>query len=158
MVPIRFRPLLAVLAALAGGPAGGAAQAPARAESPAPSVVVIVNATVPARALTRAEVRRIFLLRERFWSDGRSLAPVNGPAGSPLRESFSRAVLGGPTRSFATYWNDLYFHGTSPPPTLESEQAVLLYVGRTAGAIGYVSDSTAARLPPEVRPVLTVVL
>lgn len=149
MVPIRVRALLAVVAALAGRPAGSAAQAPA-------SVVVIVNATVPARSLTRAEVRRIFLLRERFWSDGQSLAPVNGPAGSPLRESFSRAVLGGSTQSFATYWNDLYFHGTAPPPTLESEQAVLLYVARTAGAIGYVSDGAAAQLPPEVRPVLTV--
>jgi hypothetical protein len=146
---------VAARAAVALAACALAAASPARAQQPG-GIVVIVNAAVPAARLTRADVRRLFLLRERFWPDGERVAPVNAPAGSPLRERFSRAVLGGTSRSFSTYWNDLYFHGTPPPPTLASEQAVLLYVGRTAGAIGYLSEGAAAALPADVRVVLTV--
>ena len=41
-------------------------------------------------------------------------------------------------------------------PTLASEQAVILYVQRTAGAIGYMSGAIASDLPSEVRRVLTI--
>jgi len=128
----------------------------AAGQTVAQPIAVIVNDSVPARELTRAAVRRFFLLRDHFWSSGERVAPVNLPAGSALREAFSHAVLGGGSRDFSLYWNDLYFHGTLPPPTVASEQAVVLYVTRTHGAIGYVSQATAAKLPDGVRVALTV--
>lgn len=166
MVRLRLRPLLSagrhlapVLAAAALARAAGAQARPAdppnaaRAEA---AVVVVANTSMGARALARDEVRRIFLLRTRYASDGTRLRPVNLPAAAPLRDLFSRRVLGRPARDFAGYWNDLYFHGTEPPPTLASEQAVLLYVARTPGAIGYVSAESAATLPEGVKVVMEV--
>ena len=102
---------------------------------------VVVHQEPGTGDLEASQIRRVFLLRQRFWSDGTPVAPVNLPANSPLRETFSRLVLGQSTRDLAEYWKDLYFHGTQPPPVLDSEEAVLLYVARTRGGIGYVSLS-----------------
>ncbi len=111
---------------------------------PAAAIIVIANADVdPGRdSITPAELRRIFMLRKRFWADGRRIAPVNLPAADSLRRAFSRAVLGQSPRDLADYWNDLYFHGVEPPPVMESQQAVELYVARTPGAVGYVSPAS----------------
>ena len=119
------------------------------------AITVVVHETVTER-LTVEDVRRIFLLRRRFWHDGSRIFPVNQDAATPVRSLFSRRVLGGRTRDFAAYWNDLYFHGTVPPPTAASDEAVLLYVARTDGAIGYVSTDAVATPPRGVRVVLTV--
>jgi ABC-type phosphate transport system substrate-binding protein len=118
-------------------------------------VAVLVHGEEESGHLDPSQIRRIFLLRQRFWSDGTPVAPVNLPAASPLRETFSRLVLGQSTRDLAEYWKDLYFHGTQPPPVLDSEEAVLLYVARTRGGIGYVSLSflSSISLPSTVRVV-----
>lgn len=150
---------LALAALLALGAARGAgAQDSASRRAPAPPahLAIVVNAQAPAQTLDRAALRRIFLLRQRLWSDGTRVSPINLPADTPLREQFSRAVLGGGSRDFATYWNDLYFHGTQPPTTVASEQAVLLFVARTPGAVGYVSEEMAAMLPSGVRIALVL--
>jgi len=101
-------------------------------------------------------VRRIFELRQRFWPDGTPAHPVNLPAASPVRERFSRAVFGQSVKDMAGYWNERYFHGTRPPPSLASEQAVLLYVARTRGGVGYVKADSADALPDGVKKVLCV--
>ncbi len=116
-------------------------------------MAVVVNASV-RDSVDRATVRRVFLVRQRFWDDGSPARPVNLDARSGVRDVFSRRVLGGPTGDFSDYWNDLWFHGTSPPPTLASDQAVLLFVARTRGAIGYVNARSARSPPAGVRVVL----
>jgi hypothetical protein len=125
--------------------------------------VLVANAAVSAETWDREEARRVWLLRRRFWRDGTRIVPVNLPASSPLRDAFSRAVLGRPARDLSAYWNDLWFHGTAPPAVLPSERAVLLFVARTRGAVGYVSQAALAsaaadpaELPPPVRVLLTV--
>ncbi len=95
-------------------------------------------------------VRRIFLLRQRFWPDGTPAHPVNLPASSPLRERFSLAVLDESVQDLAPYWNERYFHGTRPPLSVASEKAVLLFVARTKGAVGYVDGPRADSLPEGV--------
>lgn len=158
MVRLRVRPLLTALLAASFAAAALGASAHARGVPPIEpaAILVIVHEDVPARAISREQLRRIFLARDRFWSDGRRIAPVNLPAGSALRETFSRRVLGRTSRELAAYWNDLYFHGTLPPQTVASEQAVLRFVANTAGAIGYVTADAAAVLPAGVRMVLSL--
>ncbi len=147
------------------GPAsvGPAFVAPGRAApasvAPLPAaestLVVIANPDVGVDAddVSTSELRRIFMLRRRFWPDGRRIAPVNLPATDSLRIRFSRAVLGQTPRQMVDYWNDLYFHGVEPPPVLESQRAVQLYVARTPGAVGYVD---AAALDPSLGSVLVL--
>ncbi|HET7464132.1 MAG TPA: hypothetical protein VFJ82_22940 [Longimicrobium sp.] len=156
MARLALGALLAAALALAGGAATPAADA-----DEAPALLVVVHPGVDAARLDRAEVRRIYLLRRRFWSDGSRVTPVNLPAASPVRDAFSRAALGRPARELADYWNDLYFHGTAPPAVVPSERAVLLFVARTRGAVGYVTRAAydAAQAEPgapPVRPVLEI--
>ena len=134
MARLALGPLLAAALALAGG-----AAAPAPVPGDATSLVVVAHAGVSATRLDRDDVRRIWLLRRRFWADGTRIVPVNLPAASPVRDAFSRAALGRPARDLADYWNDLYFHGITPPPVVPSERAALLFVARTRGAVAYVT-------------------
>ncbi len=159
MVRLRLRPLLAATAlalASAALPRAALAQhAPAARDD---DIDVIVNPQVPVTSISSGEARRIFLLRQRFWPGGRAAAPVNLPAASELRRDFSLQLLGRTVKELTEYWNDLYFHGTEPPPVLDSERAVLLYVARTPGAIGYVWASTLRAAPERdsVKLVLTI--
>lgn len=138
MVPVALVALLSL---------AGAAEPPAP-PAPPPAVCVVAHAGVPDDP-DPAALRRIFLLQERFWSDGTAVRPVNLPAGTPLREAFSERVLGRPSRDLAFYWNERYFHGTRPPPVVASQDAVLLFVARTPGGIGYVAPATVGDGPPD---------
>ncbi len=157
MVPLPVRPVLAaaLLAAALAAPAALRGQA---ARAPDDDIAVIVNGGLPVASVDANEARRIFLLRQRFWPGGRRIAPVNLPAASPLRRDFSVRVLGRTVKELSDYWNDLYFHGTEPPAVLDSERAVILYVSRTAGAIGYVRQGSLKTAPEResVKVVLTV--
>jgi len=101
-------------------------------------------------------IRRIFLMRQRFWPDGTPARPVNLPATSPVRERFSLAVLGESVRALAPYWDDRYFHGTRPPVSVGSEDALLLFVVRTNGAVGYVDGDRRSELPDGVASLFCV--
>ena len=157
MVRLSLGHLLSATTALAALPAAAAAQLPLSASTPrlpsavtaAPdsAVVVVGHAAVPAEAISTAELRRIFLERQRFWRGGLRVLPLNLPVASPLRDHFSRLVLGRSPRELADYWSDLYFHGTQPPAVLASERAVLLFVERTPGALGYVRAASLEALP-----------
>ncbi len=159
MVPLRVRHLLAATLL-----AAGAALAPQRAvaqrvASPDDdAIVVVANPDVPVTDLAPRDARRIFLMRHRFWPHGQRIAPVNLPAASPLRHDFSVKLLGRSVRELSEYWNDLYFHGTEPPAVLDSERAVLLYVARTPGAIGYIREGTLRADPDhdDVKVLLTI--
>jgi len=137
MVPVL---LLALLTGLAGAPTPQADR-----------VCVVANVSASVEELDLDLVRRIFLLRQRFWPDGAPAHPVNLPASSPIRERFSREAFGQSVKEMAPYWNERYFHGTRPPPTVASEAAVLLFVARTRGGVGYVREAEADALPDGVR-------
>jgi hypothetical protein len=139
MARFLLRALLAATLAFPAAPASGA-----RGSGSLLPLAVVAHPEVPATSLDADDVRRIFLMRRRLWRDGSRVFPVNLPATSATRLSFSRAMLGRTPRELTEYFNDLYFHGTRPPPVLESDEAVLLYVARTRGAVGYVSAGALA--------------
>lgn len=105
-------------------------------------MVVIVHPNRPI-ALGVDDVARIFLKKQRFWDDGSAIVPLNREAQSALREAFSRRVFGMSSAALATYWNQQYFLGVLPPPTLSSSEAVKRYVASEPGAIGYVEATVA---------------
>ncbi len=142
MVPVL---LLALLTALAGKPT-----------AQTNPVCVVANLPASVGEVDLDLVRRLFLLRQRFWPDGSPAHPVNLPAASQVRERFSRAVFGQSVQDMAPYWNERYFHGTRPPATVASEAAVLLFVARTRGGVGYVQRPATDALPDGVRVLLCV--
>lgn len=105
--------------------------------------MAIIVAPGHAREVKKDELALIFKRKKLFWNDGGKVQPVNLPASSPLRRVFSHAVLGTSPEELEKYWNDMYFHGISPPFVLTSEEAVLRFVAETPGAIGYVGYCNA---------------
>jgi hypothetical protein len=104
-----------------------------------PAFVVVAAAGATERHLSREAVARLFMRRQLYWDGGLRAQPVNLPARHPLRRLFSQNLLGSRPEDLDDYWRDMYFHGVLPPHVLGSEEAVLLFVASTPGAIGYVS-------------------
>ncbi|MGD8287623.1 MAG: hypothetical protein PVI31_03235 [Gemmatimonadota bacterium] len=143
-----------LLALLAAG-----AHAPPRSARQETDVTPCVVASLPAASDGDTDldrIRQLFLMRERFWPSGAAAHPVNLPPSAELRERFSRLVLGQSVTELAPYWNERYFHGTRPPPTVASETAVLLFVARTPGAVGYVGRRASDELPQGVTRLMCV--
>lgn len=100
---------------------------------------VITAPAVTEHHLTRESISLIFKRKQKYWENGTRIQPVNLPTTHPLRRTFSQAILGQTPEALEDYWREMYFHGVLPPYVLASEEAVILFVGSTPGAIGYVS-------------------
>lgn len=105
-------------------------------------IAVIVH---PGRkaSLSHEDLTLIYRRKKLIWPDGSRIQPVNLPTASPLRRAFSREVLGQAPEALTTYWNDMYFHGVTPPYVLGSPEAVLRFVAETPAAVGYVPYCSA---------------
>lgn len=88
---------------------------------------------------TRESISLIFKRKQKYWENGTRIQPVNLPTTHPLRRAFSQTILGQAPEALEDYWREMYFHGVLPPYVLASEEAVILFVSSTPGAIGYVS-------------------
>ena len=70
--------------------------------------------------------------------------PVDLAGESSVRKKFSEDVLKRSLSAVRSYWQQLIFSGRNvPPPELDSDQAVIEYVAKRRGAIGYVSGACA---------------
>lgn len=110
----------------------------------AQAFAVIAARGFAQQPLTRAAVAQIFLHKTNFWSDGTRIHPINLPANNALRINFSQIILGNSPDQFENYWREMYFHGVLPPHVVESEEAMLLFIRSTPGAIGYISGCIPA--------------
>jgi len=103
------------------------------------SFAVIAAAGVAEQRLTRESISLIFKRKQTYWENGTRIQPVNLPPAHPLRRAFSQSMLGQLPEAMGDYWREMYFHGVLPPHVLASEEAVILFVSSTPGALGYVS-------------------
>jgi ABC-type phosphate transport system substrate-binding protein len=111
--------------------------------SSADELLVIANANVAASSLSSDEVAAIYLLKTTSWQDGENIVPVNREAASSVRTTFSDAILRHPPSALNAYWNQMHFKGKVPPLVQESDQAVLAFVQKVPGAIGYIKATLA---------------
>ena len=119
-----------------------------------PVIAVIVSAqsaySVPVAVNDLASV---YWRKKLYDNHGTPLHPANLSSDHPLRLRFSQQVLHSSPRSQVGYWNELYFHGTQPPYTVESQEAMIRYVAYTESGIGYID---ACKLDDRVRAILWV--
>ncbi len=109
--------------------------------SRADELLVIANSGVAVSSLTSDEIAAIYLLKTTAWQGGENIVPVNREASSSTRTKFSDAVLRHPPSALNAYWNQMHFKGKVPPLVQESDQAVLAFVQKVPGSIGYISTS-----------------
>ena len=106
------------------------------------SYKIIVNPSNPMVSITRENVSRIFLKKTTKFPNGISAAPVDLPANSAIRDSFSKDVLGKTASAVEAYWQQLIFSGRDVPPPQKKESGALDFVRSNDNGIAYVSAGT----------------
>jgi ABC-type phosphate transport system substrate-binding protein len=109
-----------------------------------PAYLVIVNPNKPLPSVDRQFLADAFLKKATTWSNGEGIRPVDLPPGSPVRRQFTDEILHRSISEVKGYWQQRIFSGRDvPPPELDSDEAVVAYVLRYDGAVGYVSGDAA---------------
>ena len=116
-------------------------------------IIIIVARDAPDYSINRVMLRDIYLKKIFLDDNGRPFVPVNLPPENPLRLSLAETLFNKSVQQLQDYWNQRYFQGVAPPHVLSSQEAVVQFVAKTPGAIGYIA---ACRLDARVREVLAI--
>jgi hypothetical protein len=112
-------------------------------------IKVIVNADNPD-AINANDLESYFLRKQRHWSDGTLIIPLNFSPPTDNRRSFDRAVLRLTPDEVARYWLDQRIRsGDGAPREVDDPTLTIRLVGRLKGAICYVpasADTGSARV------------
>ena len=100
---------------------------------------IIVNPANPATSISKDDLSRIFLKQSTKFRDGHGASPVDLPVSSPVRESFSKNILGKPASAVDAFWQQQIFSGRDIPPSKKSESAAISFVRSNENGIAYVS-------------------
>jgi len=104
-------------------------------------VVVIANPGVAAAVVSKAELRDIFTGASSSLKGGVQVTPVLLKEGA-VQDGFLDLYVGKSDSAFRAGWRSLLFSGQGVMPrTLDSDAAMVEYVARTAGAIGYIGKT-----------------
>lgn len=88
-------------------------------------------------------VKRIFLAKQKTFSDGKRAFPANIKPPSDKRDAFQDKILHKSDNQVRTYWAMLVFSGKAIPAKLvETEEQMLDLVAHNPGVIGYVSANS----------------
>jgi len=105
----------------------------------AQGVKVIANSSVQATSISASDLKSVYLEEKSSLTGSGHVEPVLAKGG-PAHEAFLKHVLGRSDSDLQMYYRSLVFTGRgSMPKTLDSDEAVVAYVAKTRGAIGYVS-------------------
>ncbi len=109
-------------------------------------VHVLVNAANPLGNISQKEATDLFMGRTRVYPDGSAVVTLDLPRDSTVRAAFYESLTGLTQAQINSYWARLMFTGrTMPPQTMSSEQAMLEYLHRHPGAIGYLGRDPGDR-------------
>ena len=101
---------------------------------------MIVHPDNPASEAPRQFLADAFLKKTTQWTDGQTINPVDLKPDSTVRIRFTDAVLKRSVAAVKHYWQQIIFSGRGiPPPEVESDGAVVDYVLRHRGGVGYVT-------------------
>jgi ABC-type phosphate transport system substrate-binding protein len=105
-------------------------------------VIVIANPSVKTSAVSKNDLKDVFTGASTSLGGG-NVVPVLLKAGT-AHEEFLQAYIGKNDTAYRAGWRSLVFSGqASMPKSLDGEAAVVEYVARNAGAIGYIGKATA---------------
>jgi ABC-type phosphate transport system substrate-binding protein len=99
---------------------------------------IIANKELPIAQLEKSDIAAIYLLKKKHWENGDDIMPINLPATADARNRFTAEIFDSTPEKLGSYWDKMLFKGEMPPVTQSSEQAVIMFVERIKGAIGYV--------------------
>lgn len=114
-------------------------------EATAQGVKVIANSSVQVTSISASDLKSVYLEEKSSLAGSGHVEPVLAKGG-PAHEAFLKQVLRRNDSDLQIYYRGLVFTGHgSIPKTLDSDEAVIAYVAKTRGAIGYVSGGANAQ-------------
>jgi len=116
----------------------------------AETLYIIAHKGVFSTQKDKKEIADFYLLKLKINADGQNVIPINLPFNHPLRSKFSLSIFNRSPEALSEYWDRMSFRGVKPPVIQSSEQAVMLFVSRVNGAIGYVSKKPSEKLNIDV--------
>lgn len=107
-------------------------------------VKVIANHSVAIDSISKAELKRVFLLQTKKLKDGSPVEPVLQKRGA-VHDAFFKQLINREGEEIRIYYDGMVFTGKATKPReVNSDADMVAYVARTQGAIGYVSSSANA--------------
>lgn len=107
-------------------------------------VIIIANPSVSVDGITKDNLKKIFSGQQVVWGDGQPVRPAILEDGE-IHKEFVSGYLDKTPNQFQTYWRKMVFTGQGiQPRTFGSEEELIDYVAKTAGAVGYISSSSEA--------------
>ena len=103
---------------------------------------VVVNKANDAE-IDEKTIQRIFLGKEKKFSNGNDAVPINLTTDNAGRSTFDEQVLGRSSSQVSAYWSKLVFTGSGVPPVdAADDAAVLAAIEADVNAIGYVDSAS----------------
>ena len=104
-------------------------------------VIIITNKSVNEAKLTKAEIQKIFLGKENQWPDNTKIHVVN-LKNEEVHKAFLEEYIGRSATQYKNWWKKMLFTGKGEPPEeFDSVEALVEFVSKTKGAIGYIDTS-----------------
>ena len=102
---------------------------------------LIVNAQNPVRAISKKQLKDLYMLRRSSWDDGEVAVIVALPDQHATHKEFAKSVLGVFPYKLRRVWDKAIFAGLSRAPIIvKTEQELISVVAKTRGAIGYTNS------------------
>jgi len=125
---------------------------PAPAGAQEVAYTLVVHGSNAVKSLTRDQVSRIFLRKITLWDNHKPVLPVDQSADAPVRRAFTKRVHQRTIAAVQTWWQQQTFAGVAvAPPERGSDAAVLDYIRKYRGAIGYIRSGVP--LGPNVKAI-----
>jgi ABC-type phosphate transport system substrate-binding protein len=106
------------------------------------NVLIIANKNVKDAAITKADLKEIFLGKKVQWADNTKIRFVTLKESGP-HETFLRTYINKSVQQYSNYWRQMVFTGKGRIPKSFSTSAEMIeYVSGTNGAIGYIGSGT----------------
>lgn len=107
-----------------------------------PNYRIIVHPDNPTSKASRQLLANAFLKEITRWDGGEAIRPVDLKPQNTTRRHFSERVLNRSVAAVKSYWQQRIFSGRGvPPPELDSDEAVVAYVMKHRGGVGYISTT-----------------
>ena len=107
------------------------------------ATLLVANSSVPGDALSKNDVRAIFLGKKSSVS-GQNVVIVTLKQGDAHKD-FLKSVVGKTPSQFSSHWKRIVFTGKGKmPKAFKTEEELLTFVANTRGGIGYVSGAVSS--------------
>ncbi len=105
-------------------------------------VAIVVHKDNSVTTVTKSALGRYFLRKTTAWDTGIRIAPVDLPITDPVREEFSKTILGKNSREIESHWiSQSLVGGKSAPEVVANSALVKKNVSADPGGIGYINVS-----------------